>query len=173
VIIAQARSTDGRGRNARMARSVALASPPDTDDLAALRDAARGCTACELHRDATQTVFGEGAPDARVVFVGEQPGDQEDRAGRPFVGPAGKLLDRALDDAGIERGHAYVTNAVKHFRFERTSNGRRLHKTPGVTHIRACHPWMDAEIAALAPELVVALGATAARGAGTRLTPRT
>lgn len=156
-----------------MPARAALAAPPTDADLAELSRAARGCTACELYEGATQTVFGEGAPDARVFFVGEQPGDQEDRVGRPFVGPAGRLFDRALADAGIEREQTYVTNAVKHFRFERMSNGRRLHKTPGVTHIRACHPWMDAEIAAVSPELVVALGATAAKallGAQFRIT---
>jgi DNA polymerase len=107
-------------------------------------------------------VFGEGPETARVVLVGEQPGDQEDRRGEPFVGPAGKLLDRALADAGIERNDAYVTNAVKHFRFT-VKGKRRIHQTPGAEHVRACHPWLESEFAVLKPEVVVALGATAAK----------
>jgi DNA polymerase len=138
------------------------ARPPDGVGLAGLRSAAAECRACELWESATQTVFGEGPETARIVLVGEQPGDQEDRVGEPFVGPAGKLLDRALADAGIDRRDAYVTNAVKHFRF--TPKGkRRIHQTPGPEHLRACRPWLDAEFAVLAPEIVVCLGATAAR----------
>jgi len=127
-----------------------------------LAEAARTCTACELYKDATQTVFGEGPDDAKVVLVGEQPGDMEDIAGRPFVGPAGKLLDRALGDAGLDRGEVYVTNAVKHFRF--TLRGkRRIHATPGREHMEACRPWMDAEFAVLTPQVVVCLGAVAVK----------
>jgi len=139
-----------------------LAAPPTGVGLEGLRDAARGCRACPLWEPATQTVFGLGPADARVVFVGEQPGDVEDRKGEPFVGPAGKLLDRALVDAGIDRGRTYVTNAVKHFRFTQTEK-RRLHQTPGPEHVTACRPWLDAELALVNPELVVCLGATAAK----------
>jgi DNA polymerase len=138
------------------------AQPPAGVGLEGLRAAAAGCRACELWEPATQTVFGEGPETARVVFVGEQPGDQEDRKGEPFVGPAGRLLDRALGDAGIERGDAYITNAVKHFRFTPTPK-RRLHQTPGPEHLRACRPWLEAEFAVLQPEVVVCLGATAAK----------
>lgn len=139
-----------------------IASPPVGVGLDGLREAARHCRACPLWEPATQTVFGEGPVDARVVLVGEQPGDVEDRKGEPFVGPAGRLLDRALDDAGIDRTQTYVTNAVKHFRFTRTQK-RRLHQTPGPEHIAACRPWLDAELALVNPELVICLGATAAR----------
>jgi DNA polymerase len=139
-----------------------VAQPPAGVGLAELRSAAAGCRACELWEPATQTVFGEGPETARVVLVGEQPGDQEDRSGEPFVGPAGKLLDRALGDAGIDRGDAYVTNAVKHFRF--TAKGkRRIHQTPGAEHMRACRPWLESEFEVLKPEVVVCLGATAAK----------
>ena len=138
------------------------AQPPAGVGLEGLRAAAAGCRACELWEPATQTVFGEGPETARVVFVGEQPGDQEDRRGEPFVGPAGRLLDRALGDAGIERGDAYITNAVKHFRFTPTPK-RRIHQTPGPEHLRACRPWLEAEFAVLQPEVVVCLGATAAK----------
>jgi DNA polymerase len=134
---------------------------PPSADLSTLAKAARGCTACELYENATQTVFGEGPPDARVVLVGEQPGDVEDREGHPFVGPAGRLLDRALDEAGIERELTYVTNAVKHFRFTRGSGTRRIHATPEARHLAACKPWLNAELALLNPDVVVALGATA------------
>jgi len=138
------------------------AQPPTGVGLEGLRAAAAGCRACELWEPATQTVFGEGPETARVVFVGEQPGDQEDRKGEPFVGPAGRLLDRALGDAGIERRDAYITNAVKHFRFTPTPK-RRIHQTPGPEHLRACRPWLEAEFAVLQPEVVVCLGATAAK----------
>ena len=138
------------------------AQPPTGVGLDGLRAAAAGCRACELWEPATQTVFGEGPETARVVFVGEQPGDQEDRRGEPFVGPAGRLLDRALGDAGIERSDAYITNAVKHFRFTQTGK-RRIHQTPGPEHLRACRPWLEAEFAVLQPEVVVCLGATAAK----------
>ncbi len=138
----------------------ARAFVPDTADLAALARAAQGCRGCELYENATQTVFGAGAPDARLVFVGEQPGDVEDRRGLPFVGPAGAVLDRALAEFGIDRETTWVTNAVKHFRFTQ-SGKRRLHQTPGREHITACRPWLAAEFALLNPEVVVVLGATA------------
>jgi DNA polymerase len=132
--------------------------------LEGLRAAARECRGCELYENATQTVFSAGSAAARVAFVGEQPGDQEDRTGEPFVGPAGRLLDKALLDAGIDRSDAYVTNAVKHFRFTQEGPGkRRIHATPGANHIDACKPWLVAELAVVDPEVVVCLGATAAR----------
>ncbi|CAN5578737.1 hypothetical protein BH23ACT7_BH23ACT7_24410 [soil metagenome] len=134
----------------------------DRPDLEALGAAAAGCTDCDLYRNATQTVFGEGPADADVMFVGEQPGDQEDRQGQPFVGPAGRLLDEALVAAGIDRTRAYVTNTVKHFKF--TPRGkRRIHSKPNAQEIRACRQWLDGEFAAVDPRVVVALGATAAK----------
>jgi uracil-DNA glycosylase len=135
---------------------------PKRPTLASLRRAAAACTGCDLYRDATQTVFGAGPAKARLMLVGEQPGDAEDRAGLPFVGPAGRLLDRALAEAGIDRGLVYVTNAVKHFKWVQRGK-RRLHSKPGSREIAACHPWLDAEIAALKPAVIVALGATAAK----------
>ena len=149
-------------------REPKLTDPPGTApalpgaSLDDLRKTAQSCTNCHLYEDATQTVFGEGPPDAAVVFVGEQPGDKEDLAGEPFVGPAGRLLDKALVEAGIDRSKVYVTNAVKHFKFEPRGK-RRIHKTPNAEEIRACRPWLDGEIASIEPELVVALGATAAK----------
>jgi DNA polymerase len=138
--------------------------PEDVRDLDALRQAAAGCRGCPLHRDATQTVFGAGSADARVMLVGEQPGDQEDRKGRPFVGPAGKLLDRALAEAGIDPGEAYVTNAVKHFKFTQAEpRKRRIHKAPSLREMSACGPWLAAELALVEPELIVVLGATAGK----------
>jgi len=129
---------------------------------ASLRARARRCTACPLHARATQTVFGEGPEDAALMLVGETPGDAEDRAGRPFVGPAGKLLDRCLEAAGIEREESYVTNVVKHFKW--TPRGkRRLHGKPNAMEIRACRPWIDAEVALVRPKVIVCLGATAAQ----------
>lgn len=139
-------------------------------DLAALAATARDCRACPLWEAATQTVFGEGARHARIVLVGEQPGDQEDLAGRPFVGPAGQVLDRALLEAGVDRETLYVTNAVKHFKFI-VRGKRRLHQAPKVTEIRACHSWLAAEVALLKPDLVVAMGATAAHSVFGRATP--
>ncbi|MFC5943820.1 UdgX family uracil-DNA binding protein [Micromonospora harpali] len=136
--------------------------PPQADTLDALRAAAGGCRGCELHRDATQTVFGRGGADARVVLVGEQPGDMEDQKGLPFVGPAGRLLRRAVDDAGLDPTGLYLTNAVKHFRFELRGK-RRIHQTPDRVHVTACRPWLVAEFARLRPEVVVVLGATAAK----------
>jgi DNA polymerase len=138
------------------------ATPPPDVDLDGLRTAAASCTACELHENATQTVFGEGGTDARIMLVGEQPGDREDLEGRPFVGPAGRLLDRALEQAGIDRGTAYVTNAVKHFRFTSARGGKlRLHQSPTTTQIRICNPWLAAEAERIRPDLVVCLGASA------------
>jgi uracil-DNA glycosylase len=130
--------------------------------LAAVAEEARGCTACPLWQLGTQTVFGEGPDGADVVLVGEQPGDQEDKAGRPFVGPAGRLLDEALDAAGMSRASLYVTNAVKHFKW--TPRGkRRIHATPNVGEALACKPWLDQELATLSPQVLVLLGATAVR----------
>ena len=137
---------------------------PGVVTLPNLRRAAAGCRGCDLYRCATQTVFGEGRRHARLMLVGEQPGDQEDRAGQPFVGPSGRLLDAALVAAGIDRDQVYVTNAVKHFRWEpRAGTKKRIHKTPSARQIKACHPWLQAELAVVQPEVVVALGATAAR----------
>jgi uracil-DNA glycosylase len=135
---------------------------PARPTLNRLRTAARDCTACELWRSGTQTVFGEGSETARVLMLGEQPGDREDLTGRPFVGPAGKLLDRALADAGLQRDQIYLTNAVKHFRWEQRGK-KRIHRKPGLAHVRACRPWLDSEIRVVAPEIVVCLGATAAQ----------
>jgi len=131
-------------------------------DLDALRQQAATCTACDLYERATQTVFGEGPPDARVVLMGEQPGDQEDRAGRPFVGPAGRILDRALEEAGIDRDAVYVTNAVKHFKW-RPAGKVRLHQKPNAAEIRACSQWWRSEVDVLDPDVLVLLGATAAQ----------
>jgi uracil-DNA glycosylase family protein len=136
--------------------------PPQPRSIDELKSAAAGCEGCELYADATQTVFGRGAPHARIVFVGEQPGDVEDQQGLPFVGPAGRLLREAVDDAGIDPTDVYITNAVKHFRFELRGR-RRIHQTPGPAHITACRPWLVAEFALLKPELIVVLGATAAK----------
>ena len=137
------------------------AVPPGAD-LDTLRKAATSCTACPLYQDATQMVFGEGSEAARVMLVGEQPGDKEDLAGRPFVGPAGRLLDEALTAAGIERNETYVTNVVKHFKFTRRGKAR-IHQKPNAAEIAACRPWLEAELAAVQPEVVVCLGATAAQ----------
>src|SRR5919199_2062550 len=135
---------------------------PERGGLPKLREAAAACTACDLYRNATQTVFGEGTRNAEIMFVGEQPGDREDIEGEPFVGPAGRVLDEALEAAGIERQLAYVTNVVKHFKF--TERGkRRIHRKPNMAEIRACRPWLDAEIATVAPKTIVCLGATAAQ----------
>ena len=137
---------------------------PAGADLDGLRRAAAGCTGCHLYENATQTVFSKGAVSARVVLVGEQPGDVEDRRGEPFVGPAGKLLDRAVSDAGLDPSDTYTTNAVKHFKFTPAAGGkRRIHATPDSHEVGACRPWLVAEFALLEPEVVVALGATAAK----------
>nr|WP_234320533.1 UdgX family uracil-DNA binding protein [Streptomyces sp. SBT349] len=132
--------------------------------MPALRRAAAGCQGCPLFRDATGTVFGAGDPSARVLLVGEEPGDQEDRRGEPFVGPAGRLLGRALDEAGIDPEATYLTNAVKHFKFSRPGPGkRRIHKPPSLRELTACKPWLQAELREVDPEVVVALGATAGK----------
>ena len=136
--------------------------PFDAEDLESLRSMAADCTRCHLYRDATQTVFGAGPKDADLMLVGEQPGDQEDRQGAPFVGPAGAMLDRALRAAGIDRDRAYVTNMVKHFKFTRRGK-RRIHATPNREEITACQPWLEGEIAAVAPAVVVLMGASAAK----------
>jgi uracil-DNA glycosylase family protein len=135
---------------------------PDRLSLAKLREEAAGCKACELWKTGTQTVFGEGSKDAEAMFVGEQPGDQEDLAGKPFVGPAGKLFDQALEQAGIDRSLAYVTNAVKHFKWVARGK-RRIHQKPNSREITACRPWLDAELAVVEPRVLVCLGATAAQ----------
>jgi DNA polymerase len=138
------------------------AVPPDTSSLAKLREAARHCTACHLYERATQTVFGEGPREAPIMLVGEQPGDYEDVAGKPFVGPAGKIMDRALEEAGIDRKDVYVTNTVKHFKWEPRGK-RRIHKKPNSREIAACRPWLEAELRLVKPKLLVCLGATAAQ----------
>jgi uracil-DNA glycosylase family protein len=136
---------------------------PPNPTLPKLRQAAAGCRGCDLWVNATQTVFGEGPRLADVMLVGEQPGDQEDRQGHPFVGPAGKLLDAGLEQAGIDRKRVYVTNSVKHFKFVVIERGRRLHKKPSAGEIRACNPWLQEEIRVVKPRVIVALGATAAQ----------
>ena len=135
---------------------------PSQPTLPALREAAAGCRGCQLWQIGTQTVFGEGAVDAEVMLVGEQPGDQEDVAGRPFVGPAGRVLDDALDAAGIDRSTTYVTNAVKHFKWQARGK-RRIHQKPNAAEMAACRPWLEAELAVVAPRVLVLLGATAAQ----------
>jgi len=140
------------------------------DDIETLREEAADCRACPLWKDATQTVFGEGPQTARIMLVGEQPGDKEDLAGKPFVGPAGQMLDRALEEAGIDRRTVYVTNAVKHFKF--VPRGKiRLHQKPNTPEIKACRQWYERELAAIKPDLVVAMGATAAQSVFGKITP--
>ena len=140
------------------------------DDIEALRAQAADCRACPLWKDATQTVFGEGPQQARIMLVGEQPGDKEDLAGKPFVGPAGQMLDRALEEAGIDRSKVYVTNAVKHFKF--VPRGKiRLHQKPNTPEIKACRQWYERELDAMKPDLVVAMGATAAQSVFGKITP--
>ncbi len=160
-----------RAEPGERARVAALKGDPDDTaqrfvspraGLPGLARAAAGCTACDLHARATQTVFGEGPKDARIVLIGEQPGDAEDLAGRPFVGPAGKLLDKALADAGIDRSRVYVTNAVKHFKWI-VRGKKRIHNKPSAIQIEACAPWLQAEIDRIAPDAIVCLGATAAK----------
>jgi len=148
---------------AKRSTGVPAVTIPDKPTLASLRTAAAGCKACHLWKLGTQTVFGEGSATARVMMVGEQPGDKEDLQGRPFVGPAGAILDKALAAAGIDRNDIYVTNIVKHFKWEPRGK-RRLHKKPNALEISACRPWLDAEINAVKPQVVVLLGATAAQG---------
>jgi uracil-DNA glycosylase family protein len=145
----------------RVQQTAAPLIPPNAT-LATLREAAAGCKACDLWRTGTQTVFGEGARNARLIFVGEQPGDKEDQLGHPFVGPAGRVLDKALAASGISRRDVYVTNVVKHFKWEPRGK-RRIHKKPNTIEIAACRPWLDAEIAAVRPQVIVCLGATAAQ----------
>ncbi len=145
-----------------MARQLSLDDTAEHRSLEEVRTAAAACTACDLYKTGTQTVFGEGLTDTEVMFVGEQPGDQEDKAGRPFVGPAGKLFDEALEDAGIDRGQVYVTNVVKHFKW-RAGGKRRVHQKPNWSEIAACRPWLDAELAVVEPRVLVCLGATAAQ----------
>ena len=165
-----------RGPNGGLPASIAIRErPPSTFEsaeayfpasraLPALRDASAACRACDLHLTGTRTVFGEGAPRATVVLVGEQPGDQEDRQGKPFVGPAGRVLDEALEAAGISRDEVYVTNVVKHFKWDRGGKtARRIHRKPSDAEVRACAPWLHAELAAIRPRVVVPLGATAAK----------
>jgi uracil-DNA glycosylase len=135
---------------------------PDKPSLPKLREVAAGCTACDLYKTGTQTVFGEGTRTAEVMFVGEQPGDQEDLTGRPFVGPAGKLLDKALEEVGIDRSQVYVTNVVKHFKWQGRGK-RRIHQKPNWSEIAACRPWLEAELAVVKPSVLVCLGATAAQ----------
>ena len=135
---------------------------PERTTLRTMREAVQSCRGCDLYRDATQAVFGEGPEDARVVMVGEQPGDKEDLAGRPFVGPAGGILDRAIEEAGLDRDEVYITNVVKHFRFVLRGK-KRIHKKPDMEQIRACTPWLEAELARTGPEVLVLLGATAAQ----------
>jgi uracil-DNA glycosylase len=134
---------------------------PLTHSLRVMQQAVQSCKGCDLYKIATQAVFGEGKSTATILFVGEQPGDQEDLKGHPFVGPAGRILDKALEEAGIDRGTVYVTNAVKHFKFEERGK-RRLHKKPRISEVTACRPWLEAEIEAVRPRVIVALGATAA-----------
>src|SRR6266699_1322062 len=138
------------------------ARPPDTTSWSALREAAKDCEACHLYKRATQTVFGEGPKGTTMMLVGEQPGDYEDVAGKPFVGPAGKIMDRALEEAGIDRSKVYVTNAVKHFKWEPRGK-RRIHQKPNPLEIAACRPWLEAKLRLVKPKLLVCLGATAAQ----------
>lgn len=153
-----------RHSHARQRAAAGEAAPSEAfDNWQEAAAAAQSCTRCDLYRQATQTVFGEGPLDAPAIFVGEQPGDQEDLAGKPFVGPAGRLFDRALAEAGLDRRRAYVTNAVKHFKFQLRGK-RRIHGKPNVGEIKACKVWLDLELQFIRPGLVVALGATALRG---------
>jgi DNA polymerase len=146
-------------KNSKTSAAVYL---PEQQSLEALEDAARGCRGCPLYQEATQTVFGEGLSNARLVLVGEQPGNEEDLEGRPFIGPAGRLLDVLLEEAGIPRQQAYVTNAVKHFKFEYRGK-RRIHKRPNTSEVRACQPWLAAELEIVKPDVLMLLGATAAQ----------
>lgn len=148
------------GRKAVLSTAAALIPPTPT--LTAIREIAAGCQACDLWRKGTQTVFGKGTSKARMMLIGEQPGNEEDLTGEPFVGPAGKLLDKALEEAGIDRGFTYVTNVVKHFKWE-PKGKRRIHSKPNSQEITACLPWLQAEIEVVRPKLVVCLGATAAQ----------
>jgi DNA polymerase len=148
---------------ARTPKTTAAPWVPEHGGLSALRQASKDCRGCDLWRNATRTVFGEGPTHPDLMLVGEQPGDKEDLAGRPFVGPAGRVLDEALAAAGIDRQRAYVTNAVKHFKWERGSGQRRIHAKPDQLEIQACRPWLEAELAVLRPRVLVCLGSTAAQ----------
>jgi uracil-DNA glycosylase len=163
-------ATDPRKSQKRPELSMKHKHVASAGDIEALREAASDCRVCPLWKDATQTVFGEGLQTARVMLVGEQPGDKEDLAGKPFVGPAGQMLDRALEEAGIDRAKVYVTNAVKHFKFVPRGKAR-LHQKPNTSEIRACRPWYERELAAIKPDLVVAMGATAAQSVLGKTTP--
>ncbi|MGX7876335.1 UdgX family uracil-DNA binding protein [Mesorhizobium sp. ORM6] len=170
-------ATTGLPRDAKMpARRVSvpraelISDETNANSIPELREAAQGCRRCPLWRNATQTVFGEGPNDARVIFVGEQPGDQEDLAGKPFVGPAGRVFDAILDDAGVDRQKVYVTNAVKHFKFEPRGK-RRIHSKPNAGEVQACRWWLDQEFDLIKPNLAVALGATAALSLLGKVTP--
>jgi DNA polymerase len=165
-----ARGTTVPKVNRQRAAARTTSVPTSGDALDVVRAKARGCRMCPLWKPATQTVFGEGPEDAGIMFVGEQPGDKEDLAGRPFVGPAGQLFDRALEEAGLDRSSTYITNAVKHFKF--TPRGKiRLHQKPNAMEIRACHPWLERELEIVRPKLVVAMGATAAQSVFGRAMP--
>jgi uracil-DNA glycosylase len=149
-------------RPARDIETAELFVPANFRSLRVLREAAAGCRGCDLYKQATQTVFGEGDAHAPLMLIGEVPGDQEDQQGHPFVGPAGRVLNRAMQEAGLDRRHAFVTNAVKHFKY--TLRGkRRLHKKPNAAEVRACRPWLEAEVALVKPRVLIALGATAAQ----------
>ena len=157
-------TTPGKLRHTATDPKLATSIAPRLRTIAQLRDKAAGCQACDLWKTATQTVFGEGPSPAKLMLVGEQPGDQEDRAGHPFVGPAGKLLDRALEEAEIDRNDVYVTNVVKHFKWTASERGkRRIHKKPRSIEIQACRPWIESEIRVVRPQVLVCLGATAAQ----------
>jgi uracil-DNA glycosylase family protein len=152
------------GNNPEAANIAAASLAPPRGTILVLRKAAHACTACDLWKTATQTVFGEGTSKAMIMIVGEQPGDQEDRVGRPFVGPAGKLLNEALTEVGIDRASVYVTNIVKHFKWSASERGkRRIHKKPRQVEIQACYPWLEAELRAVNPKILVCMGATAAQ----------
>jgi uracil-DNA glycosylase family protein len=154
----------GQSRNRRKAFQSAAGLIPQSATLDELRKIAAGCTACPLWKNATQTVFGQGPENSTTMFVGEQPGDQEDKAGRPFVGAAGRILDDALQELGIDRSKVYVTNTVKHFKWVPATTGkRRIHEKPNAREISACRPWLDAEIERIKPKLIICLGATAAQ----------
>lgn len=156
--------TSRRPREQPESSDGAAALIPSSPTLAVLQQVSKSCKACDLWKLGTQTVFGEGPARARVMFIGEQPGDSEDRAGRPFVGPAGRLLDEALSEVGIDRNEVYVTNVVKHFKWEAAQRGkRRIHKKPRQSEIEACRPWLDAELQVVRPEVLVCLGASAAQ----------
>jgi len=175
-ILTPERGAEAAPESARRRKIEGTAAPlvPPEPTLPKLREASRHCRACPIGEHATQTVFGEGIAGARLMLIGEQPGDMEDRRGHPFVGPSGRLLDRALEEVGLDRSLVYVTNAVKHFKWEPRGK-RRIHKTPLVGEIAACHPWLEAEIAVVRPEAIVCLGRIAAQailGKAVRVTER-